>query len=187
MPAPGKVVIDGKLDDWDRSGEIFMFVDEQSRDTLSMTAAMMYDKDALYIGGHWKDPTPPMNQTAFGGDVSWAWNADAIQIRFISNPAIRSRASTMTGGRMPEDEQAFVNNITLWHSTTDGKAGYQAAYTLNYKDPVLNPQGVQGIFVKDADGQGSTFEYRVPWSVLKAVRPLVGGDAVQMQFQIHWG
>jgi streptogramin lyase len=187
VPALGKVVVDGKLDDWDRSGEIFMFVDEQSRDTLSLTAAMMYDGEALYVGGHWKDPTPLLNQTAFGGDVSWAWNADAIQIRFISNPAIRSRASTMTGGRMPPDEQAFVNNITLWHSTTDGKAGYHAAYTLNYQDPVLNPPGVQGMFVKDADGQGATFEYRVPWSVLKAVRPLKGGDAVQTQFQIHWG
>ena len=187
VPAPGKVVIDGKLDDWDRSGEIFMFVDEGSRDTLSLTAAMMYDRDALYIGGHWRDPTPLMNQTAFGGDVSSAWNADAIQLRFISNPAIRSRASTMTGARMPAEEQAFVNNITLWHSSADGKAGYQAAYTLQYKDAVLNPAGVQGVFVKDADGKGSTFEYRVPWSVLKAERPLAGGDAVQMQFQVHWG
>ena len=187
VPAPGEVVIDGKLDDWDRSGEIFMFVDEGSRDTLSVTAAMMYDQDALYVGGHWKDPTPLMNQTAFGGDVSWAWNADAIQLRFISNPAIRSRASTMTGARMPAEEQAFVNNITLWHSTTDGKAGYQAAYTLQYKDPVLNPAGVQGLFVRDADGKGSTFEYRVPWSVLRAASPPTAGDAVQMQFQIHWG
>ena len=56
VPAPGKVVIDGRLDDWDRSGEIFMFVDEGSRDTLSLTAAMMYDRDALYIDGQWIKP-----------------------------------------------------------------------------------------------------------------------------------
>ena len=85
VPAPGKVVIDGKLDDWDRSGEIFMFVDEGSRDTLSLTAAMMYDGEALYVGGHWKDPTPLMNQTAFGGDVSTVYGSPSltsISLRF---------------------------------------------------------------------------------------------------------
>jgi hypothetical protein len=116
-----------------------------------------------------------------------AWNADAIQIRFVSNPDVKSDALTMTGGRMPADKQHFVNHITLWYSTQDQQAGYQAVFTLGFKDQVLNPKGVQGAYVEDEDGKGCTFEYRVPWPVLRAPRPLKGGDSVQMSFQLHWG
>ena len=128
-----------------------------------------------------------VNQTAFGGQVEAAWNADAIQVRFVSSPDVKSAALTMTGARMPAEEQHFINHITLWYSTQDQKAGYQAVYTLRYKDQVVNPPGEQGAYVKDADGAGCTFEYRVPLSVLRAPRPYKGGDRVQMQFQIHWG
>lgn len=187
VPAPGKVTVDGDLKDWDMSGAIFMFIDASSRDAYGIRMAMMYDKDALYVAGQWKDPTPMVNNYAFGGEVASAWNADAIQIRFVSNPEIRSRASTMTGARMDAEEQKFVNHITLWYSTQDQKAGYQATYTLGYKDSVLNPPGVQGAFVKDANGKGCTFEYRIPLSVLRAPRPYQAGDTVQMQFNVHWG
>ena len=112
VPAADKVVIDGDLKDWDLSGAIFMFIDEASKETHQVRAAMMFDKEYVYIGGRWKDPTPMVNRYAFGGDVDSAWNADAIQIRFVSNPEIRSRASTMTGARMDAEEQQFVNHIT---------------------------------------------------------------------------
>jgi len=187
VPAPGKVVIDGDLSDWDMSGSILMFIDEASKDSYNVRAAMMYDDSYIYIGGHWADPTPMMNMTAFDGDVANAWNADAIQVRFVSNPAIKSNASIITGGRMPNEQQQFVNHINLWYSTRDQNAGYEARYTLGFKDEVLNPDGVQGKYVKDEDGKGCTFEYRIPLKVLRAPRPYKPGDAVQMQFQIHWG
>ena len=187
VPAPGNVVIDGKLDDWDLTGSIFMFIDEASRESYHVRTAMMYDKDFVYVGGTWKDPTPMRNVNHFGGDVQNAWNADAIQIRFVSDPAIKSDASNIYGGRMPSEQQKFVNHVNLWHSTADKKAGYQASYTLNFAEQVLNPAGVEGRFVEDADGKGCTFEYRIPLAVLRAPRPYKPGDKVQMQFQIHWG
>jgi hypothetical protein len=187
VPVPGNVAVNGDLKDWDTSGAIFMFLDEASKDAYSVRMAMMYDKEYLYIGGQWKDPTPMVNQYAFGGDVASAWNADAIQVRFVANPEIRSDASTMTGARMGAEDQKFVNHITLWYSTQDQKAGYQACYTLGFNDPVLNPPGGQGAYVKDAVGKGCTFEYRIPISVLRAPRAYKGGDKVQMQFQVHWG
>ena len=90
VPAPKKVVIDGDLSDWDRSGEIFMFIDEKSRDKFHVRLSMMFDDEYLYVGGHWADPTPMRNMISFGGDVLQSWNADAIQMRFLSDPAIRS-------------------------------------------------------------------------------------------------
>ena len=76
VPTPGKVTIDGKLDDWDLSGAILMFLDESSKQSYSVRGAMMYDKDFLYVAAHVKDPTPMVNNYAFGGQANMAWNAD---------------------------------------------------------------------------------------------------------------
>ncbi|MGD0090906.1 MAG: FlgD immunoglobulin-like domain containing protein, partial [Planctomycetota bacterium] len=187
VPAPGKIAIDGDLGDWDLSGAILMFIDEASKNTYSVRGAMMYDAEFLYVGGQVKDPTPMVNNYAFSGDWGSAWNADAVQIRFISNPAIKSAASLQSGGHMSPEDQKYVNHITLWYSTLDKKAGYAAAYTLGFQDAVLNPEGVEGAYRKDADGKGYSFEYRIPWKVLRAPRPLQGGDEVQVSWQLHWG
>jgi hypothetical protein len=187
VPAPGKVAIDGDLKDWDLSGAILMFMDEGSKAVYSVRGAMMYDDQCLYIGAFVKDPTPMTNQYSFGGEAGMSWNADAIQLRFVSNPETKSKASLQTGGHMSQEDQQYVNHITLWYSTQDQKAGYFAMYTLGFSDPTLNPPGVEGAYRKDADGQGYTLEYRIPWKVLRAPRPLKGGDTVQVQWQLHWG
>ncbi len=187
VPAPGKVTIDGDLKDWDLSGAILMFVDEASKGAYSVRGAMMHDADHLYIGGQVKDPTPMVNSYAFGGEVTMSWNADAIQIRLLADPAARSDASLQTGGHISPEANRAVNHITLWYSTRDGKAGYFACYGMNFADPTLNPPGVEGAYKKDADGKGYAFEYKVPWKVLRAPRPLQAGDKVQCQWQLHWG
>jgi hypothetical protein len=187
VPAPGKVVIDGDLVDWDRSGAIFMFVDNASRETHSARVAMMYDKEFLYIGGVFRDPTPMRNAHAFSGDPGMAWDADALQVRLLTNPALKSSASMQTGSRMPPEDQHFLNHITLWYSSQDKKPGYFAMYTLGFKDPTLNPAGVEGVYKQDADGKGYTFEYRVSWAVVRAPQSLQGGDEIQAQFQVNWG
>src|SRR5690242_8128784 len=93
VPAPGKVTIDGDLKDWDLSGAILMYLDEGSKNVYSVRGAMMYDRDALYIGGHVKDPTPMVNHYSFADDPGLCWDADAVQIRFVSDPKIKSAAS----------------------------------------------------------------------------------------------
>ena len=56
VPAPGKVTIDGKLGDWDLSGQIEMFVVQATRGTMNAKFAVMYDADALYLGADVNDP-----------------------------------------------------------------------------------------------------------------------------------
>jgi len=187
VPAPGKVTIDGDLRDWDMSGAILIFIDEKSKDTHHLYGAMMYDKDYLYVGGRLKDPTPMMNQYHFGGQVKAAWNADALQINLLANPKVRSNASGNTGRRMPEEDQRVLNFFWLWYSTRDKAAGFYGIRTFKYKDGRFNPPGMQGRWIKDADGKGSTFEYRIPWNALYVTEPMKGGDAIQMIWQVHRG
>jgi hypothetical protein len=187
VPAPGKVTIDGDLKDWDLSGAILMYLDEGSKNVYSVRGAMMYDKDALYVGGHVKDPTPMINHYSFADDPGLCWDADAVQLRFISDPKVRSTASLQTGGNMPPQQQKYVCHMTFWYSTRDQKPGFYVCYTLNFTDGKLNPPEVSGAYRKDADGKGYVFEYRIPWSVLCAPQPPGGGQQVQLQWQQHWG
>jgi len=51
----------------------------------------------------------------------------------------------------------------------------------------VNPPGYRGAFVKDADGQGYTFEYFVPWELLHAAEdPPRGGDVLGAMALVHW-
>jgi hypothetical protein len=187
VPVPGAVTIDGDLKDWDLSGAILMCVDESSKAAYSVRGAMMYDQNFLYIGAQIKDPTPMVNNYAFGGQADMAWNADAIQIRFLASPGAESNASIQTRVGISPELNNCVNHITLWYSTQDKKAGFQIAHTLQFRDGALNPPGVEGACKMDADGKGYVMEYKVSWSVLRAPRPFTGGDTAQMQFQLHWG
>lgn len=187
VPPPGKIVIDGRLDDWDLSGAITMFIDESSKGSYSVRGAMMYDKEFLYIGAKVKDPTPMRNNYSFGGEAGKAWDADAIQIFLVSNPDIKSDASLQSGGRMSPEDQRFVTTFWLWYSTQDKAPGFYSQYTLKYQDPTLNPPGVTGAIVEDEDGKGYTVEYRIPWKVLRAPREIVAGDTMQCQWMLLWG
>jgi len=62
VPAPGRVTVDGSLDDWDLSGRILMCYDvETLADVYSGRVAAMYDGVALYVSVQWKDPVPMGN------------------------------------------------------------------------------------------------------------------------------
>ena len=86
VPAPKKVTIDGKLDDWDLSGQITMYVVSETSDMQSAKFAMMYDKDALYLSAVVRDPTPMMNRHDPQVDADRAWDADACQFRLTLDP-----------------------------------------------------------------------------------------------------
>ncbi len=189
VPTPEDITIDGDLADWDMSGAIIMCMDESSKSLYSCRAVMMYDKEYLYVACHVKDPTPMINNYSLGGNVGLSWNADAIQVRFYSDPEKRSMATTMTGGarNIPKEEQHKISHVTLWYSTIDKKAGFLVCHTLSFQDTRVNPEGVVGAYKKDADGKGYVLEYKIPYGVIHAPRPYKAGDEIQAQFQIHWG
>ena len=104
LPAPGKVVIDGKFDDWDLSGGIFACGDvETQRDTYSAWFHAMYDRDNLYLLARWNDATPLNNPGSTLGDLGW--NGDALQVRVIIHP---------------DTPEAVSNNLTCWKGRDGG-------------------------------------------------------------------
>jgi len=58
LPAPAKVVVDGKVDDWDLSGGVFACGDvENLRDKLAVWIHAAYDQENLYVLARWIDET----------------------------------------------------------------------------------------------------------------------------------
>ena len=83
LPAPGKVIVDGKVDDWDLSGGIFACGDvERLRDQYGVWFHAMYDSDNVYLLARWLDPTPLNNgESSKGGQ---GFQGDCLQVRFIT-------------------------------------------------------------------------------------------------------
>jgi hypothetical protein len=189
VPAPGKVVIDGDLKDWDLSGSVDLFFDEASRATMNVQGAYMYDAEALYVGGRVKDPTPMLNAHDFASELNTVWDADCVQLYMIADPAVKSGVSIadFTGSTMSAEDQRSLCYIFLWYSTRDQKPGFMIMYTLGFKDLNLNPKEVEAVYKKDADGQGYTFEYRIPWKILRQEKAWKDGDKVMTQWQVTWG
>ncbi len=198
VPAPGPVTIDGRLDEWDLSGQIEMFVLEATRSTQSAKFAVMHDDQALYIGGEVRDPSPMMNRHDPKVRPHRAWDADACQFRLLINPEaeypVLESAFAYRGPNAAPDTRDDIVHLLMWHFTDDGSANLQMHYGMGYRTP-REEWGRHGLVPYDLfdaayrqwdDGRGYTFEYRIPWATLGAKRPLRGGDAVAGTVQVMW-
>jgi hypothetical protein len=96
LPVPGKVTVDGKIDDWDLSGGVFACgAVETSRDKFAVWIHAMYDKENLYVVARWIDQTPMNNPGSSKGD--YGFRGDCLQLRFITAPDVQS----LRRGRRP--------------------------------------------------------------------------------------
>ena len=85
LPAPGKVIVDGKTDDWDLSAGMFTCGDvENRRDTMSTWFHAMYDANNLYVLTRWNDETPLNNPGQTIAD--YGFRGDCLQFRIITHP-----------------------------------------------------------------------------------------------------
>ena len=165
VPTPGKVVIDGKLNDWDLSGGVFTCSDvEHLRDKLAVWLHAQYDKDNLYILARWVDETPMNNPGSIAGDMGW--NGDCLQLRLIVNP---------------DDANPSICWLTAWR---DRDAKDVVALQCYKGDGINTPDakklGAQQAFLKNADGKGYTQEIALPWTTLikGGITPKTGGRIV---------
>ena len=189
VPAPGKVVIDGDLKDWDRSSEIYTYVTEATAEFQSARTAMMYDAEALYISGRVADPSPLLNKADPAVNPDFGWDGDAFQFRLCLDPALGYPLKIGGYDRTPSE---MLAHLTLWWHTDSKKPVLHLKYGMDFHDAHGYHKGVvpadkfQAAYVPWPDGKGYTFEYRIPWATLGAPRPLKGGDLCAAAIQIQW-
>jgi sugar lactone lactonase YvrE len=183
------VAIDGKLDDWDLSGEILTYVVEASMAYQSAKTAMMYDAQALYISCRVADPSPMLNKADPAVNPDFGWDGDAFQFRLCLDPELGYPLKIGAYDRTPNEN---LVHMTLWHYTDGKQPVLHLKYGMNYHDAHGYHKGVvpadrfQAVYVPWPDGKGFTFEYRIPWATLGAPRPLTAGDLCAAAIQIQW-
>jgi outer membrane protein assembly factor BamB len=161
LPAPGKVVVDGKFDDWDLSGGIFACGDvERLREHYGVWLHAMYNTENVYLLARWLDPTPLDNpQSSKGGQ---GWDGDCLQVRFI------------TGYKTPHE---VVTWLTCWRDRDGiGVIQRESPDTINCNRPCVRlpklgnalEHGAQQAFTVNADGKGYVQELAIPWKQLVA-------------------
>jgi hypothetical protein len=197
VPAPGKVTIDGKLDDWDLSGQIEMFVIQATRGTMNAKFAVMYDADAIYLGADVNDPNPMMNMRSPETDPMQGWNADSCQFRLTTDPKVgypildESTFKYKGKGDLTETRDDIVH-LTLWHYTETAEPQLAMQQGMTYREPKNAPRALvpqdqfQAKYLKRPDGTGYSFEYRIPWTTLNAKAPLKAGDVVASTVQFNY-
>jgi len=175
VPTPGKVVIDGKLDDWDLNGTIYSCPDTQSFTKMAAVySAAMYDADGLYISCRWIDPTPMANMVDPDepGRADRGWCSDCLQVRILTDTPV---------------------HITAWYY----KGGDKNALHVHMGDirQAPKPEFVQGLkvgakmaFQKNPDGSGYTQEIFLPWKLVSSTgKAYQAGESFKFGLHFNWG
>ena len=180
VPAPHAVVIDGKLDDWDLSGQTLICYDVQIlKDLCSGRVAMMHDAENLYVSIHWKDPTPIGNSHDPQFQASRGWAGDSVQMRFKTD-----RISHLTAWCYAKKQEPFID-IAYGQSMTkpfDG-GSKQLVRTEGWK----MQEGAEMAFKADADGKGYVQEIKLPWSLITLNGRAALGEKFSCGLELLWG
>lgn len=181
VPAPGPVTIDGKLDDWDLSGQVVMCYDlENLRDIYSAEVAMMHDAEALYVAIHWKDPQPMGNSHHPRYQANKGWAGDAVQLRIKTDR---------------------ISHLTAWYYAPAKEPAFQIDYGKDLNEPFKGgstqlyrtegwklEQGAEMAFLQDADGHGYVQEMKIPWKLITLEgKPVAPGAAMACGVELLWG
>lgn len=157
LPAPANMAIDGRADDWDLSGGVFVCGDvENQRETLSVWIHAMYDADHLYVLARWLDETPMSNPGSIAGDYGWA--GDCLQLRLIADPE-QSR----------DPRQMPICWVTAWRDR-DGKDVIDLTFPNKNGEDLKDAKtkGARQAFRAHADRKGYVQELALPWKTLIA-------------------
>ncbi len=176
VPAPGKVTIDGNLDDWDVSGTIYSCPDIRVyADIGAVWSAAMYDEDGLYLSCRWVDQTPMANQVDPDepGRHDRGWASDSLQVRIFHGTEVHITAWYYAGGDKPAMHVHF-GKAAQPNRKPELAAGLQ--------------QGAKMAFRKHEDGKGYTQEIFLPWKLVTASgTQFKAGDEFTFGLHFNWG
>lgn len=179
VPAPGPVLIDGSLADWDVSGGILLCGDLATfRDTHSARLFAMHDAECLYLALDVRDATPLINHVDPAVEPDKGWQGDCVQVRLKTSP----------------QGSGEVIWLDSWYYTH----GKRPALTVQYPDlakgtaarPTVDAIAGGGAcaFTVAEDGAGYHQEMRVPWPILlQDGQPRQAGAAYRMGIEVVWG
>jgi hypothetical protein len=167
VPAPGAVTVDARLEDWDRSGRIFICSElATQQETKSALVSAMYDTQAIYLALEVNDPTPLQNKTDPSKPAD-AWRQDCVQMRF--------RLPAKNGGQI-----VFAD--TWFYSPEEKPVLHLSPQKPRGERIDVLAAGGETAFRKNDDNAGYVQEIRIPWTLLG-----VDAAAIEPDFSFRMG
>ncbi|MBI2192473.1 MAG: hypothetical protein HYU36_10870 [Planctomycetes bacterium] len=193
VPPPGKVQIDGQLDDWDLSGQIEVFANYRMKTSYSARVAAMHDPEHFYLAILWRDATPLFNKVDPRFDLGSGWRSDCLQLRVRTDMTL---------------------HVDAWYSAACDRPVLRIAYG-RYGWKKGDPEGVPAFtglddalaagaaeaFRQGDDGKSYVQEISLPWRLItgqaatvretgqpyKPPRSYAAGDSFNMGMEFLWG
>jgi DNA-binding beta-propeller fold protein YncE len=161
LPPPAKVVVDGKVDDWDLSAGVLVCGDvENLRDKMAVWIHAMNDADNLYVLARFIDETPMSHPGSIAGDYGFL--GDSLQLRIILKPDAPDPRGM--GGRevcwVTAWRDRDAKDVVNLHFPRKQEAGGDKQIADAKK------VGAQQAFLATADGKGYVQEMAIPWKLL---------------------
>ncbi len=167
LPAPAKVTIDGKADDWDLTGGLFACGDvENAAEKYGVWLHAMYDADNLYILARWVDPTPMNNPGSTKGD--YGFRGDCLQVRIVTAPDVSARDVASPDAKANDAALARTTHATCWRDR-DGIDVIDIQYGRLFNEGAIKDAktgGASQAFLELADHKGYVQEMALPWRLL---------------------
>jgi hypothetical protein len=183
VPAKGTVKIDGKLDEWDLSGQIWSYADSSVRDTFSVKTAAMWDKDHLYLSFVWRDPMPLNSTVNPEFDASRGWVADAVQLRILAG----KQPSWFTMWGFGKGTKPAVH-VYYWKGENEQGGGRTVLHYTGKAGEAALGDGIESAYAMAADGKGFIHELKLPWTVVYAQDATgAAGQTIRMGIEFLWG
>jgi len=192
--APGQVVIDGDLSEWNRRGTFRAACEPPYGETYFVEGRMMYDRQCLYLGAHVGDPSPMLSTIDPAIDADRAWRGGAIQVRLSTDRSrpwpLEAEWPSKPGDKRPVRPGDISNrlaHLTLWYFAPAQHACLGIVYGMDLHGQVVNPAGYRGAYRRDVDGRGYVVEYAIAWPLLSAADdPPRPGDVLAVTWGVHW-
>ncbi len=183
LPAKGKVTIDGKLDDWDLSGRIWVFADKNVRSRFSAKVSAMWDKDNLYYVCRWKDPTPMFSMVDPAFNPENGWKADSVQLRVWTE----DQTSWLTTWYFAGKKQPVLH-VARWKDRKNSRKGQDVTLLAAKPGTTALGQGAEMAYRMDEDKKGCVQEIKIPWNVIYKNPPeMKAGVVFRMGMEFLWG
>ena len=183
VPAPRAVKIDGRLDEWDLSGQIWSYADTSVRGTFSVKSAAMWDTENLYLSFVWRDPMPLNSTVDPGFDPSRGWVADAVQLRILAG----KQPSWFTAWGFDKGTKPAVH-VEYWKNENEQKGGKTVLYYTGKAGETAVGDGIESAYALLPDGKGFVHELKLPWKAVYARNWTGAADqTIRMGLEFLWG
>lgn len=183
LPALQPVVIDGDLDEWDKSGKVGPATfDEDVIDEYSATFYAMYDKDYLYLSAVILQPHPPYNLYPFKG--MGPWDSDDVIIRMTSNPALDFPISLP---KEVSDSSSDIFTADFWWNHEKKETYWDSYHGMLVHNKTKRREEMPGVKAEvkiPPDGEGYTMEIQVPWKVINPDFHPRSGDMIAFTWEV---